>query len=211
MTLQFNPPVDDAPQKRTNKNGRPGFPEVEIPLTALVPPEYLVLTLVEHPTFWYYIPYSTNDLESANLVIQDERQIEVYEKKFTVINTPGITSLCLPETAPFLEIDQKYRIDFSLFGNKGGESRVKIWIKRVRLDPDLRSQLEAATTPRERYVIYAANSLWQDALTELAKLRLANPQDEEIAADWETLLGDPNVDLDEIASKPLVSYCTSEE
>lgn len=205
-------PVDDRPDDREDANKRPGCPEVEKPLTALVPPLYYpALTIFEYPTFWYYVPYFATDLQSSKLVLWNEQQRKVYETNFTVINTPGIINLRFPENAPPLEVNKIYEVDFSLACKLGGLSRVKTHIKRVSLNLNIRDKLEAATTPQERYAIYAAHSLWQDLLTELAKLRCANPEDKKIVADWESLLRNPRIRLDKISSEPLVLCCNSEQ
>jgi hypothetical protein len=56
--------------------------------------------------------------------------------------------------------------------------------------------------PRQKAVIYAENGIWQDALSNLAAARRANPNDTDLAADWESLLD--SVALPEIAKEPIV-------
>ena len=74
-------------------------------------------------------------------------------------------------------------------------------VRRVELSADIRSQLEKAD-PRQKTVIYAQNGIWQDALSTLAAARRANPNDAELAADWESLLD--SVTLGGIAKEPIV-------
>jgi hypothetical protein len=213
VPLKYNPPVDDAPSGRKPTAGRDDCPSVDKPLTALVPEYYLGLTAAEFPTFWFYIPYGSNAIKSAELVLWDEQQNKIDEVTFSVTNTPGIVSVRLPKKA--LEIGKRYRIDFSVTCNGGNSNApgskpiVKSWIKRVSLDANLVNQLKAATTPRERYVLYAANSLWYEALTELAELRQDKPHDQKVTADWEALLSQQEINLSELISEPIVSCCTS--
>lgn len=213
-TLIYLPPVNDAPQKgRIHSSERIGCPKVDKSLTALVPERHLALTVSESPTFWFYIPYPANVLKSATMILWGENGNKIEQSTFLVKNTPGITKVRLPKTT--LETGKIYRVDFSVTchdgnGNTTGSTLPLITsIKRVSLDTNLASELQAATTPRDRYVLYAANSLWYEALTELAELRQERNEDEQIAADWESLLSQKEINLPELISEPIVDCCTS--
>lgn len=214
ITLNFKPSVEDAPQKgRKHTAGRDGCPEVDKLLTALVPERHLALTVSESPTFWFYIPYPANVLKSATMILWDEDGNKIEQPTFSVKNTPGITKVRLPKTT--LETGKIYRVDFSVTchdgnGNTTGSTLPLITsIKRVSLDTNLASELQTATTPRDRYVLYASNSLWYEALTELAELRQEQNEDEQIAADWESLLSQKEINLPELISEPIVDCCIS--
>ncbi|WP_460199885.1 DUF928 domain-containing protein, partial [Scytonema sp. NUACC21] len=105
-----------------------------------------------------------------------------------------------------LEIGQNYRWIFSFIcnpRNRSADDVVTGWVKRILIDPDLKSQLESVTTQRERILLYAANGLWYDAISALAQLRCSQPQEEAIQDDWYNLL--QSVHLGDIASEPIVS------
>ncbi len=209
----YKPPVADAPQTRRIHISDRGCPKVDKPLTALVPEWHLALTVSESPTLWFYIPYPANVLKSATMILWDENGNKIEQPTFLVENTPGIIKVRLPKTT--LETGKIYRVDFFVTchdgnGNTTGSTLPLItWMKRVSLDADLASELQAATTPRDRYVLYAPNSLWYEALTELAELRQEQNEDEEIAADWESLLSQKEINLPELISEPIVDCCTS--
>ena len=74
-------------------------------------------------------------------------------------------------------------------------------VRRIELSADILRQLDAAD-PRQKIVIYAENGIWQDALSTLAAARRANPNDPDLAADWESLLD--SVKLGEIAAEQLL-------
>jgi hypothetical protein len=74
-------------------------------------------------------------------------------------------------------------------------------VRRVELSADILRELDAAD-PRQKTVIYAENGIWQDALGTLAAARRANPNDTDLAADWESLLD--SVKLGEIAAEPIL-------
>ena len=216
--LQYTPPRDlDAPRGRKHTSGRDNCPEVKKPLIALVPERYVALTTDAYPTFWYYIPYAATDVQSATLVVWNERQAKVSESTFPVEHTPGIVSIRLPQSPSAsdsaLAVDKRYDVDFSLTcktagTGSGSQPGVRIRVKRVTPDPDLGRQIAAARTPRQRYFLYAGHSLWLDALTELANRRRKKPRNRKIAADWQHLLNDSDVLLEEVASEELVSCCS---
>lgn len=79
---------------------------------------------------------------------------------------------------------------------------VRGWVKRMPLVPDLEGLLKAATTPRKRIAVYAQNGIWHEAVTELAKLRLTEPQNSTLNSDWTTLLSD--VGLEKVAGEPII-------
>jgi hypothetical protein len=206
LSLDYNPPTGkDPPEPRRDGGRRPGIPATDKPLTALVPEYYPGLTISEHPTFWIYVPYSSEIPHSAEFILWDENEDIVYETTYQLTGTPGIVSFHLPENAPGLEIDQTYRWDFIFtVGDGRGDAVVTPQIMRVVLSDGLINQIEKATTPRERIFIYAINGLWHDALTELAELRRQSPTDEELLADWEVLLSASGINLDDMISEPLI-------
>ncbi|GAA6620837.1 hypothetical protein NUACC26_066550 [Scytonema sp. NUACC26] len=78
---------------------------------------------------------------------------------------------------------------------------VEGWVQRVNLEPTLRDRLKQAT-PQQQAVIYAREGIWYDALTSLAELQLANPQNSVLVEDWKSLL--TTIGLEKIVTQPLV-------
>jgi hypothetical protein len=230
-----------APGQRKGAGSRGSCPEVAKPLTALVPiiqetanggnsptPEIttsdsvLGLTVAEHPTFWFYVPYSLNSppsVLSVEFVLQDENSKEVYKTVLTTAeNSPGVFSFELPSTAPALEVGRRYYWNLTISCDNplsqenswdyGKKPYVDGWVERVELNPSLKTQLEQAT-PLQRVALYAKAGIWHEAVTSLGKLRRENPKNAALMDDWNELL--KSVDLDAIAQDPIQSMFTAQE
>lgn len=227
---RFVPPIPPdlgSPGQREGAASRGGCPLMENPLTALVPvtkaasgekqqgklakpaPEFVwSLTAAEHPTFLFYVPYSPPSLKSVEFALQDRDDNDVYRTYVKLPATSGIVSLNLPAASKPLLIGKPYHWFFKISCDPQTTSVpifVEGWVQRVTPSSTLTSQLKTAS-PQQRIDLYATNGLWQDALTSLAELRLVNPDDANLKADWNKLL--QSVGLADIASKPIVNCCT---
>lgn len=214
-----------APGQRAAAGTRAGrCPAVDSHLTALVPAtkenldsdqgrtsaltpleSVLGLTVTEYPTFWFYVPYSPDNVHSAEFVLLDDKDNYVYQKTLKLSEAPGVVSFRLPSTAKPLEIGKSYRWYFLIPCDPQKPSRsvfVNGWVQRIAPSPALMSQLKTAT-PRERVALYADAGIWHEAQTTLAELRRTEPNDAAIAADWSELL--QSVGLEELAQKPIVA------
>lgn len=206
---------------------RGNCPAVDLPLTALVPAveqklgqeqgkaltmtNVWGLTVAEYPTFWFYVPYSQASAGSGEFVLQDEEDNDVYRTPVTLPGTPGTVSLPLPSTSAPLEIGKRYHWYFKIYCNPQRISNpvnpifVEGWVQRVTPNPSLTSQLMVAT-PKQQIALYATNGIWYEALTSLAELRLVEPNDATLKADWADLLR--SISLGNVASQPIVQCCT---
>lgn len=219
-SLRFNPPSlslagRGAPGGRRGGATRGQCPKLEAgqsPLTALVPDTQklvLGLTVSENPTLWFYIPYALSERLPLKFVLQDEQKKEVYQTTFAGLQTqPGIVKLTLPSTVT-LETGKMYNWKFAIYcdPNISGESpkiSVQGWIQRTAPNATLASQLKEST-PRQLVALYAKEGIWFDALTTLAELQMANPQDVSLKNDWVSLL--ESVGLSDIAQAPIIQCC----
>jgi hypothetical protein len=210
---------------------RENCPQVKIPLTALVPfrerssktkqkdtsasMDVWGLTTAERPSFWFYMPYTKDFTNlSAEFVLQDGDENDVYRQTISAVNSlttlpskPGIIGVSLPANVPPLQVGKTYRWYFKVHcgQQQTGNSLVQVEgdIQRVILPPDVKKQLEAATEQQKKVAIYAASGIWFDALTILAKSRLANPKDASLVTDWQSLL--QSVNLQELATIPVIN------
>ncbi|MBD2181069.1 DUF928 domain-containing protein [Planktothrix sp. FACHB-1355] len=190
------------PDRRTTGGSRRGCPSVDIPLTPLRP-EYMGSTVSEYPTFWVYVPYNSNQIQSGEFVLQDEEaDREIYRTPFTLRETPGIVRLRLPSNPQYaLKIGKTYRWYFKLFCNTQDKSVyvfVQGLIQRVPLNslaPD--------------YNAYAISGIWYDALTDLADKRRRALDDAVLKENWIALL--KAVKLQNLAEERLVECCTPEK
>ena len=204
--IRFILPPKGAPGNRTPAAARTGCPIVKKPMTALVPPTNIGLTISEHPTFWFYIPYqptSANQIEF--LLINDNKG---YKIPWQLTGKPGIISITLPKNKPVLEIGKKYNWVLNFICNPDNrlqDAVVKGYIERVSINSNLKNQLERVNTLRERILLFAEHGLWYDALTLLGEERRKKPKDVQVAKDWQDLLQSPKVELQEIVLEPIVS------
>jgi hypothetical protein len=173
--------------------------------TALVPENKIARTVSDYPTFFFYLPQPNAEL--AEFILQDENGNLIYRQALTIKNLSGVIGVSIPantNVAP-LEVGKKYTWVFSLVcdpEDRSGDQVERGVVRRVELSAELLGELENAE-PRQKTVIYAKNGIWQDALSTLAAARRANPNDTDLAADWESLLD--SVKLGEIAAEPIVA------
>ncbi|MBW4572865.1 MAG: DUF928 domain-containing protein [Tolypothrix carrinoi HA7290-LM1] len=207
--------------RRTGMGSRDNCPAVTTALTALVPlrEEQRVskqtdkpisgivggLTTSERPTFWFYVPYTQDLTASAEFILQDSAENDIYRNALSLPTKPGVIGVSLPSNAS-LQVGKTSRWYLKVRCNQQQTASVPIYvegdIQRVNLDSRVMQQLEAAVDPRQKVAIYAANGIWFDSLTMLAQLRQKNPNDASVASDWQSLL--KSVNLDNVTTAPLV-------
>ncbi len=211
--IRFILPPKGAPGQRSYAAARADCPAIEKPLTALVPNTNIGLTISERPTFWFYIPYQPTDTNPVEFLLINDKNNPVYKTLFKLTSTPGIISVNLPQNIPALEIGKKYNWVLSYMcdpANPMKDTFVKGYVERVSINSNLKNDLEKASRPRERILLFAENGFWYDALTMLAKERHQKPKDAQVTKDWKDLLLSSEGDLKEIkeiVSEPIVSCC----
>ncbi len=181
-----------------------------IGLTALMPSSNIGITLAEYPTFFFYIPDVNLEGVEGEFVLRNENDEQIYKKIVMLKASDSIISVELTGSPSLplqpLEVGKSYYWVFSLLLDKVDRSSntdVAGWIKRIEPNSVIKNQL--TTTPyKAQAAIYATNGIWYEAVTTLAKLRCASPDDLNISSDWTSLLR--QVELPEIADKPL-SQC----
>jgi hypothetical protein len=181
--------------------------ESQSPTAATTTSKYVLgLTVAEHPTFWFYVPYSLTPSLSVEFSLQDEKGKEVYKTFLTTSETsPGVVGFELPSTEAPLEVGKMYHWFFLIYCTPEDPVFVDGWVKRVALNPSLNRQL-AQATPQQSFALYAKAGIWYEAVTSLAKLRRKNPDDATLSAEWTQLL--KSIDLDAIAQEPITSVLT---
>ena len=183
------------PGRQTAGDSRDSCPMVSQRLTALMPTSHWGKTVTERPTFWFYVPYSAQQVPVGEFVLQDENRQDAYRVPFTLPQTPGFVSFTLPASAA-LRNEQWYRWYFKVYCHSDQNSSpifVQGWIQKIASDPMLQSQLKSEALRDD--VVYATQGIWYDAIAHLAELRLNNPQSTALAADWHQLLQAQGVDL----------------
>ena len=197
-----DPPPNPPPAGRRQPGGSltgeaascPSKPEQ---LTALTPDNAQGLTLSDHPTFWFYVPYNSEEIQSGefSVLTQNETQ-EIYRTTFALSETPGFVSIRLPDLAEFsLSTDHYYHWYLNLYCVSNFTSRpdLKIdgWVQRVTQTPE-----------RERKVSAASPEIWYDAVSHLAEQLQTSAPNMALRQDWAALL--ESVGLGDLTPKPLV-------
>lgn len=177
IQLANDPPVPPTTTKPINGRGsgtRSEFCEHTKfdlkPLLPLIDGNYSGLTLKEHPTFWFYVPYKTESISSGKFVLQDNEENAIYELSFKLPKSPGFISISIPNTAKPLEKNKPYkwklRLDCASKTSDTPFDFTQGWIQRVEL-ANLETQLRTAK-PEERVKLYIENKIWYDAASDFA-------------------------------------------
>ncbi|NEQ71571.1 MAG: DUF928 domain-containing protein [Symploca sp. SIO2D2] len=204
------PSQDGAPDGREPSGTRRGYcEETDTPFTPLLPVSesgFSGLTITEHPTFWFYIPYQTSSISSGQFSLIDQEENEIYWASFQLPETPGFVKVSLPQQAPSLANNQEYHWHFELTcTSTASSSEEKVWhqgvVQRVEL-ADVETQLNTAGL-LQGVNLYIANNILYDASTELVEIS-DTPQA------WRQLL--QAFGLEELAGEPIAgSVVVTEE
>ncbi|NJM18252.1 MAG: DUF928 domain-containing protein [Richelia sp. RM2_1_2] len=198
------------PTKRRGMGSRNDCPVRSIPLTALIRENEVGKVVEANPTFWLFIPYQASEIPiNGEFVLQNETHNNVYQTDLSIDKGEGIYSISLP-LEKSLETDKIYQWYFKLYCKPDKSSipiYVRGWVQRVALEPLQQKQLIATYSPEQRFAFYIQNDIWYSALTELVKLKQANPKNQMIAKYWLQLLN--SVGLQELSNKPIVN-CQSQ-
>ncbi len=161
-------------------------------------------TTVEHPSWFFYVPYTKDLPYEGEFVLQDQDDNEISRKAIALPDKPGVIRVSLPTTAPGLALNKQYRWFFTINCDQEKNSPptfVQGVIQRVELNQTALKELQTKELLK-RYDIYAQNGIWYEALTILAQLRDQNPKDAALQAEWQNLLR--SIRLDDIAAEPII-------
>ncbi|OCQ91147.1 hypothetical protein BCD67_25450 [Oscillatoriales cyanobacterium USR001] len=172
------------------------------PLKPLVPRKNPVYTTEERPTFWFYIPYSAEEVTSGEFALVTENELDdVYRTSFKLPKTPGIVSVSLPSSlASSFEVGKDYHWYFTLKCDSSEDSDEKVvqgWVQRV-----------PRTAETDRKISEATPDIWYDSVTFLGNRLRQSPKDQSLKRQWTKLL--ESADLQSIAEEELVGPVQTE-
>lgn len=207
--MRYVPPDRGAPSGTAGGASRGGVCDQDqsipsLPLTPLRPDASLAggigLTLESQPQFLVYLPQTL--AKNAEFTLKDEQGNNVYQAELPINGQSGIISISLPKNSVQLENGKNYEWYFSIICNP--KKRVKDvtvngLIRREVPGTNLANQLQNVAA-RERPRIYAQNSIWHEAIANLAELISQNPNDSQLMGDWKTLL--ESAKIEGIGDKP---------
>lgn len=178
------------------------------PLTVLAPADNLGTTVAANPTLYWYIPQT--QAKSAQFVVFDQQEDEVYQTKLGLKGVSGVVKLSLPETVS-LTPGKRYRWVLSLncsTKDKFMNPFVMGNLQRTELSDRDKTKLAATKEPLKQAEVYAGARIWQETLTLVAQQRQIRPNDPNVMVAWKELL--KSVELDAIVNEPLLDCCTVE-
>ncbi len=196
--ITFRPPGDDAPTASTGGASRDGGSCVANngEFTPIVPKTNFGLTVAAHPTVYAYIPQTT--AKKAFFSIEDENTNHLYQTTLNLPAKPGVIGIKIPESATALKTLKNYKWSLVMICGEYLEPdspSVNAWIRRVE-QPELPVSEKSVSK-------LASNGIWYDAISELAQLRNAQPENSQLTQSWTELL--QSVGLEKIATKPLIN------
>ena len=207
--VTFNPPAGDQPKisqgaaTRITRNCINPLANSQLPPVPIIPVATQSLTIASHPTVLAYLPKT-----SAQKVLfswQTENNQDHYQIILSLDNEAGIISLTLPEDAPPLEVGKNYQWALAIMcdGQLHPDSPIiQGQIRRVALESTIRDRLETAN-PLETATIYGEAGIWYETIATLAKLKTAQPEDQNLASNWKYLL--TSVGLEKISQVPTIT------
>lgn len=164
-------------------------------------------TAQAQPTLWVYLPVPISEETEASFVLKNSLNAPLYEGALSgQTDSTGIIGISLSDIPLSIDlaVGDAYQWSLSVTCAENETAVVSGWIERRLLDSSLRPTFEAVGS-RNRAALYANYGYLQDTLSELAALRLANPDNEAIAQDWSNFLSALN--LSELASEPVLECC----
>lgn len=182
---QYVPPNRGSRPQRTEGSGARGCTNsIPASLNLLIPKDHTARTINARPTFLWQVSAATSAPMVFTLTEARSRQ-PMFQKRLKA-DKAGIVRLELPQEAPEMTVGKEYRWTVALVCNEKRPSEninARAWIERVDNTPELSKKLAAASSDRDRALIYAQNGMWYDAMAILNKLQTTNPTEKTQAMD----------------------------
>jgi hypothetical protein len=149
-------------------------------------------TASAYPSFWFNIPQNLNGINKIEFIVTElATGKKIYARVLPKPQKPGIIGVNLPQS-PKHALSTQTNYTWSLQVDCAGtpqEAEIALtgWISRLPSNSRLQNQL-AQTSELEKYKVYLQHNLLYDALTDLAQLRIAKPNNPNIEIAWTDLL-----------------------
>ncbi|MCT7979653.1 DUF928 domain-containing protein [Laspinema olomoucense] len=188
-------------------------PPTETPLTAINHGNESDFTLGEYPIFFFYNPYSPENLDLIEFSLYDKGERRtIYKTQIEPSENPGIIQLRLPEEADYaLEVNQTYRWYLTAYCSErrtdGPDVEINGWIHRKPMTEELEAALKNPSIPQ--YITYMNEGIWYDAVSLVAQSYASNPQNQAFKEAWENLL--QALGREHLSQEPLINPVVSGE
>jgi hypothetical protein len=158
-------------------------------------PLNLRYTTEAHPTFYIYVPYQLEKIQSAKLSLRTDKGRQLYSMHIDITDSPGIIEVKLPEAAPELALNIWYQVHLSVRvlcspTTAPTPDSITAWVQRKEIDSQSSLPLETG--------------FWYDRIAALAKQ--LSPETKE---QWVDLLKE--AELEQYANEPIIQCCTHHE
>lgn len=211
-------PVEKDPPRRGTPPGKEGtgsrgdciYKQDKPPLTRIVGSNQSQFTVKDYPTIWVYLPYTAQEATNGEFSLQDG-DIEVYRTRLKLPTQSGIVGISLPSTIAALKVGKEYRWYFDIncsrhvsSDNSPTPASVTGVVQRKLISLELERDLKTAKIPLEKIFVYVKHDIWYEAITELAQLRLNEPNNFTFKKVWVELLNTEKFGLGKISQEPIV-------
>ena len=167
------------------------------PLTAINANYGKDFTVSEFPSFWFYIPYSRQEIKSLEFVVNNEKETKtIYITSVQLLDQPGIIKITIPSKQDYsLKINETYRwyLNLKCKQNTNNEPEqnepdqvVNGWVQRIALAPKLEKDL--TSLENQKYIAYKRHDIWHDYISNLANLHFNYSGNSKFNRDWNQLL-----------------------
>ena len=174
-------------------------------ITSLTGNEIKEFTVSSHPSFWFYVPYTVDEIGYLEFTLEDSRDKKtVYQTRIKLSEEAGVMEVALPNRDRYaLKPDKNYTWYLKGYCNDSSQDEPDIallgWISRITLESPLQEQLQSGSP---QYKVYLQNTIMYDAITALAKQYQSQPESPQIKNAWIALLD--RLGLIQLADKPIV-------
>lgn len=187
---QYVPPTGrDRPQRTEGSGARGCTDSIPVSLNLLTPNDHIAQTVSGRPSFLWYVSKATTAPMVFTLV-EPGRTQPIFQEQLKV-DKAGIVKVELPRQIPELSVGKEYRWTVALVCNQKRPSEniyARAWIERISISGELTQKLAAASSDRDRALVYARSGIWQDALATLYKFHATNPGESQALDTFNELL-----------------------
>lgn len=161
-------------------------------------------TTEAHPTFYVYVPYQLEKIQSAKLSLRTDGGKQVYSTYIDITDSPGIIEVKLPEAAPELALNIWYQVHLSVRvlcspTTAPTPNSITASVQRKEADSvpsDLSSNTQSS--------LLLETGFWYDQIAALIKQ--LSPESKE---QWVALLKEAG--LEQYVNEPIIQCCTHHE
>ena len=193
-TLDFSDTGRAGQQSAGEARGQCG--STEFPLTALVPVSNWGKTVKEHPTFWFYVPSHSTSTTQIEFVLQDQDRNNLSKQQLSIDGNLDYVNARVPQDQPGLKVGEWYRWYLKVYCDREKLYPPKVvygWIRRVKIDHHLRSQLR--DNQDKSYEVYGKAGIWFDAIDSLLRTHSMKKTSPNFQQGWQQLIKAKGVEL----------------